>query len=93
MAAAHLSKARVLALAEATLTLCGVKVASDALGGTMTQQAAYDIMAAELVLGGGELQTDMEPFFRLYGTNSKCPGPLDAAVVTQAAVAAGLDHG
>lgn len=93
MAAAHLSKARTMALSAAALTLCGYKVSKDSLGGTMTQQDAYDIMAAELVLGAGELQTDMEPFFRYYGTEYSCPGPLDAAVVTQAAVAAGLDHG
>ena len=93
MAAAHSSNARTLALAAATLTLCGYQVKHDSLGGTMTQLAAYTVMAAELVLGGGELQTDMEPFFRVYADTSSCPGPLDAVVATQAAVALALDHG
>jgi len=93
MAAAHSVNSRNLALAAAMLTLCGYQVKSDSLGGTMTQQAAYDIMAAELVLGTGELQTDMEPFFRTYGDLGTCPGPLDGIVATQVAVALALDHG
>ncbi len=97
MAAAHLSEARVLALAAATLTLCGYSVKHDSLGGTMTPAAAIDTMETELALAEGELQTDHEPFLRIFDTVAVASGPykemLNTAATGMMARALALVHG
>jgi hypothetical protein len=99
MAAAHLSEARVKALAAATLTLCGYKVSHDSLGGTMTPAAAILVMETELALAEGELQTDHEPFLRVFDTAATAEGMgpwkemLNTAATGMMARALALVHG